>query len=116
MHLILDGYECPKEKLNDLGLVYSFLDSFPAKIKMTKIAPPQVIRYVGKKQQDWGITGVVLIAESHISIHTFPERNFFCLDVFSCNIFDSKKTIEFIKEYFQPGKLNNILHKDRLIL
>ena len=92
-HLTLDGYGCNREKLEDLDLIYSILDEFPSYIGMTKIMPPYVFRYTGLKPEDWGVSGFVLIAESHISIHTFPCKNYLSLDIFSCKNFDAEKAV-----------------------
>jgi S-adenosylmethionine decarboxylase len=88
-HLMLDCYGCPKDKLSDLDLIYSTLDTLPARIGMTKIMPPHVFKYTGKVPEDWGVSGVVLIAESHISIHTFPDKEHAFVDIFSCKDFDT---------------------------
>ncbi|OGB89584.1 S-adenosylmethionine decarboxylase proenzyme [candidate division WOR-1 bacterium RIFCSPHIGHO2_01_FULL_53_15] len=88
-HLMLDCYGCPKEKLADMDLIFAALDTLPAKIGMTKIMPPYVFKYSGKVAEDWGISGVVLIAESHISIHTFPDKEHAFIDIFSCKDFDT---------------------------
>ena len=88
-HLMLDCYGCPKEKLADMDMIFSTLDNFPAKIGMHKIMPPYVFKYTGKVAEDWGISGVVLIAESHISIHTFPDKAHAFIDIFSCRDFDT---------------------------
>lgn len=88
-HLMLDLYGCPKEKLADIDFVFNVLDTFPDKIKMTKIMPPYVFKYHGKVAEDWGVSGVVLIAESHISIHTFPDKEYAFIDIFSCKEFDT---------------------------
>ena len=93
-HLMLDCYGCPKEKLADIDFVFNVLDSFPAKINVTKIMPPYVFKYHGKNPADWGISGVVLIAESHISIHTFPDKEHAFIDIFSCKEFN----IDFAQE------------------
>lgn len=111
MHLIVDGYQCSKNKLQDLELIYSFLDSFPSIINVSKITFPHVIRYIGKKPEDWGISGFILIAESHISIHTFVERGFFNLDVFSCKEFNSHKAINYIKKFFEPKNSKTFILK-----
>lgn len=58
---------------------------------MTKISPPHVYNYQGAKPEDWGVSGFVLIAESHISIHTFPSRGYINVDIFSCKDFDAAK-------------------------
>lgn len=88
-HLMLDCFGCPKEKLADMDLLFNTLDNFPTKIGMTKIMPPYVFKYVGKVPEDWGVSGVVLIAESHISIHTFPDKQHAFIDIFSCKDFDT---------------------------
>jgi S-adenosylmethionine decarboxylase len=52
-----------------------------------------------------GITGVALLAESHISIHTWPEIGFVALDVFVCGNCDASLAIEPLKEMFQPTQI-----------
>lgn len=98
MHLIIDGFRGNKDKLQDRELVYGVLDEYPASIQMTKIMPPYVFRYVGVKPEDWGISGFVLIAESHISIHTFPEKGYVNVDIFSCKTFDPDQAKQYIQE------------------
>jgi S-adenosylmethionine decarboxylase len=80
--------------------VRSLLDLLPGEIEMTKIAPPFVYRYVGEKPEDWGVSGFVLIAESHIAIHTFPERGYVWVDVFSCKGFEGEKAVESVTDAF----------------
>jgi S-adenosylmethionine decarboxylase len=101
---MLDGYGCDRERLEDLSLIYTFLSEYPARIEMTKIMPPYVFRYEAKNPEDWGISGFVLIAESHISIHTFPEKNYLSLDIFSCREFDSKQAIAYVNDAFGVQK------------
>ena len=100
MHLVIDGYEAAHQVLEDKDLIYRFLDEYPETIGMTKMAPPQVRLYHGKVPQDWGISGFVLIAESHISVHTFPARGYVNVDVFSCKDFDSAACSRDIKRLF----------------
>ena len=106
-HLMLDGYGCDKAKLQDLNLVYRILDELPTRIGMTKIMPPYVFKYSGVRPEDWGLSGFVLIAESHISIHTFPEKSFVSVDIFSCKAFDSEFAASFFKQAFAMGKLES---------
>ncbi len=105
-HLMVDGYNASYEKLASVEAVTNFLDMLPAEIEMTKIMPPYVFKYDGgDKPEDWGVSGFVIIAESHISIHTFPEKRYFSIDIFSCKEFDIDKALNIIKEYFETDDL-----------
>ena len=88
------------DKLRDTDLVYRFLDECPDAIGMTKIVPPQVYTYHGKTPEDWGVSGFVIIAESHISVHTFPDRQYINIDIFSCKDFDEQSSLELVKHTF----------------
>ena len=111
-HLMLDGYGCAKAKIEDLNLIYRILDELPARIGMTKIMPPYVFKYSGVKPEDWGLSGFVLIAESHISIHTFPEKNFVSVDIFSCKTFDAAFASGYLKTAFGIAKVEtNVLDR-----
>ena len=100
MHLAIDGLGCDAEQLADLEHVRRFLDSYPDAINMTKIMTPHVQTYNGPVPEDWGVSGFVIIAESHISVHTFPDRGYLNVDVFSCKEFDSVLAEAEIKSYF----------------
>ena len=50
-----------------------------------------------------GVSGVVVLAESHITIHTWPENGFAALDVFMCGECDPYKSIPVLKRAFEPG-------------
>jgi S-adenosylmethionine decarboxylase len=53
-----------------------------------------------------GITGFILLAESHISIHTWPEKKYVAVDIFSCGINSQPyKGLDYLKEEFQPEKV-----------
>lgn len=111
MHLIIDGYGADPCLLQDEGFIYQLLDRYPAQIGMTKIAPPVVYRYVGTKPEDWGISGFVLIAESHIALHTFVERGLINIDVFSCKAFDAEVVIAELKQSFGLSQVNSFILK-----
>jgi S-adenosylmethionine decarboxylase len=52
-----------------------------------------------------GVSGVLVLAESHVSIHTWPERDFAALDIFVCGACDPYKAIPVLKRGFQPGRI-----------
>jgi S-adenosylmethionine decarboxylase len=100
MHLAIDGYDADREKLEDPEFVLRFLDEYPSAIGMTKIMPPHVLTYRGPQPEDWGISGFVIIAESHISVHTFPDRRYVNIDIFSCKEFDVEQALDVVKQRF----------------
>jgi S-adenosylmethionine decarboxylase len=104
-HLVVDAFVADGRRLGDVAAIFDLLDTLPERIGMTKIAPPYVFRYSGVKPEDWGVTGVVIIAESHISIHTFAEHKRFHLDVFSCKPFDAEQVQARIRELFGVTEL-----------
>jgi len=109
MHLIIDGYGGDPRKMQDVEFISNLLDAYPSQIGMTKISTPQVSKYIGTKPEDWGVSGFVLIAESHISIHTFPERLYINVDIFSCKEFDADKAIREFKLHFGLSEVRSYI-------
>jgi len=90
-HLLIDFYGCPKEKLEDVGLVFTALDTIPEKIGLTKVSPPNVFKYKGEGAASFGVSGVVMVAQSHISLHTFPDKEHLFVDIFSSHDFNAEQ-------------------------
>jgi S-adenosylmethionine decarboxylase len=109
MHLIIDGYSSNQQILQDEVSLRQMLDTLPPRIGMTKISEPFVFRYTGDKPEEWGISGFVFIAESHISFHTFVELSYINIDVFSCRDFDIDKTMEYFQETLHLTKYKSYL-------
>lgn len=103
-HLTLDLNECNPEKLSNFDLVFDVLNDLPGKIGMTKITQPYVFKYSGLVPEDKGITGFVVIAESHISVHTFERKNYAFIDLFSCKPFDHEYAEKFLIDAFESKK------------
>ncbi len=103
-HLTLDLSQCNYRKLSDLDFVSNLLNILPKMIGMTKITQPYVFNYSGKVSEDKGITGMVLIAESHISVHTFQEKCYAFVDLFSCKPFDYDFATNFLVKAFESKK------------
>ncbi|MFN8673412.1 MAG: adenosylmethionine decarboxylase [Candidatus Sericytochromatia bacterium] len=100
-HLTLDLKKCNRDKLSDFDLVFDVLNELPEKVGMTKITQPYVFKYSGLVPEDKGITGFIVIAESHISIHTFQEKDYVFIDLFSCKPFDYTYAEKYLKEVFE---------------
>ncbi|PIN84875.1 MAG: adenosylmethionine decarboxylase [Candidatus Diapherotrites archaeon CG11_big_fil_rev_8_21_14_0_20_37_9] len=101
-HLMLDTFGCSKKALGNQELIKEFLSRLPEELGMKKLIQPYLVAYPGGDSWDrGGITAIMLIAESHISIHTFPEDGFFTADVYSCKPFDVEKALKLFREYFK---------------
>ena len=100
MHLAIDGYGGDTAKMWDAQLVRDFLVRCPDELGMTRITEPEVLEYNAPKTEDSGISGFVIIAESHISIHTFPHREYVNIDIFSCRPFDDQRALAEAKGLF----------------
>lgn len=105
-HLMLDCSGCNLEKISNLEYVFKFLNELPEKIGMTKITQPYVFPYEGLIPEDKGITGTVIIAESHITFHSFTDKDYFFFDVFSCKHFDVDQVARLVTEAFEVTQVN----------
>ncbi len=109
MHLVIDGYGGNIDKMWDVELVRDFLYEYPASLGMTRITEPNVLRYDAPESQDSGVSGFVIIAESHISIHTFPRKDYINIDIFSCRPFDHERALEDVRDLFDLGEVKTWL-------
>jgi S-adenosylmethionine decarboxylase len=100
MHLVIDGYGGDVDRMWDQELVRDFLTNYPSQLGMTRITEPKVLEYNGPQAEDAGVSGFVIIAESHISIHTFPYRRYVNIDIFSCKSFDNHRALVDAKKLF----------------
>ena len=113
LHATIDASRCNKRKLASVTLVYDILDKLPIKIGMTKMTLPYVVKWLDKFSHGTeGISGFVMIAESHISIHTFPDQDYVFMDIFSCKEFDAQMAIKYLVDAFEASKYEkNILKR-----
>ena len=61
--------------------------------------------HLHKFQPNGGLSGVVVLAESHISIHTWPERGYAAMDIFMCGSCDPYRALPALKQAFKPGRV-----------
>ena len=93
-HCILELYHCDNAKLNDEAFIRTTITS------SAKIAGARLIHLVTHGFKPQGVTGLALLAESHISIHTWPEIGYAAIDVFTCG------------DHTMPEKACKLLSKD----
>ncbi|NOQ56179.1 MAG: S-adenosylmethionine decarboxylase proenzyme [Nanohaloarchaea archaeon] len=101
-HLILDLKCCKNmEKLSDTSFIESFLLELVRISEMKAITKPKVLYYEHEVKEESGVTGFVIISDSHISIHTYPTKKALYLDIFSCKQFDVDKIVNYVRETFE---------------
>jgi len=77
-HLLLELKDCDVGLLNDIDYLREAL------IEVARFIGATVIKDSFHRFSPQGISGIVIIAESHISVHTWPEYSFAAVDVFTC--------------------------------
>ena len=77
-HFLLELYRCDCEKINDESFLRCTLN------RAAKLANATVLNLISNKFEPQGVTAIALLAESHISIHTWPESNYSAVDIFTC--------------------------------
>ena len=95
-HILLDFYGA--KNLSDINIVEQALKDAANSCGATILAIK--LHVFG---EEGGITGVALLAESHITIHSWPENNFVALDIFVCGKCNAYKAIEPLKKAFDPN-------------
>ena len=77
-HFLLELYGCDYEKLNDESFLSYTLNN------AAKLANATVLNLITNKFEPQGVTAIALLAESHLSIHTWPEAHYSAVDIFTC--------------------------------
>jgi len=93
-HCILELYNCDPQKLNDEAFVQSLIRQAATEAGATLLA------LISHQFQPQGVTGLALLAESHISIHTWPESGYAAVDVFTCG------------NHTMPGRACDVLRRE----
>lgn len=99
-HLIVEMFECDPKALDSLDTVKSAL------IEASVASNSTVVGFDFYRFKPHGVSGYVLIAESHISIHTWPEYGYAAVDVFTCGEHTNPwKGLQVLKERFKAKKV-----------
>jgi S-adenosylmethionine decarboxylase len=102
-HVLADFWGCQFEKLDDAKLLMDTLRQAAKNAKMT------ILGEESYKFTPQGFTGLLLLSESHISIHTYPERGYAAIDVYTCGGGMTQKAIDYLKEILRPTQVQEML-------
>ncbi|GAB4243089.1 MAG: hypothetical protein Kow00109_18860 [Acidobacteriota bacterium] len=96
-HVILELYGCPRQLLENEKLLKQLL------AESSERAGATLLKLASHHFQPQGVTVVGLLAESHISIHTWPERRYAAVDVFTCGqTTRPEKAAEYLTQHLRP--------------
>ena len=89
-HIILELYDCPELVLNDLPLLESNLRG------AAEAMGASVVTSSFHQFSPYGDSGVVIIQESHLTIHTWPEYRYAAIDIFTCGEIDMERGVQYL--------------------
>ena len=98
-HILFTLKGCPFELLDDKEFIRMLL------FRATKECNSTLLNLAVHKFDPQGVTSIAMLAESHISIHTWPEWNYAAVDLFMCGETDPMKGAEILRQAFKPGRL-----------
>jgi S-adenosylmethionine decarboxylase len=101
VHLMLELYKIEREILSNEPLMRHVLDEYPSRIGMEKVSPVHLYDIETSNPLDAGLSGFVVIAQSHVSLHAWPEYGEVDIDICSCKEFSQEDAIAFAKEIFR---------------
>ena len=100
IHIVADLWECSQEKLNFIKEVKAVLNKAVEESKLT------ALQDYFFQFEPFGVTGVYVLSQSHISIHTWPEKDFASVDIFTCGPPENAlKAFEVICNELKPKRI-----------
>jgi len=101
--ILVEFYDCDTDKINDVEFIESSI------LAATRASKATIISHNFHKFSPHGVSGVVVIAESHVSIHSWPEYNYAAVDIFTCgDTIDPWVIQEHLKEAFQSKNISSM--------
>jgi len=90
-HYLAEFYECDRTRIDNISFIEKIM------IEATELSGASIIKPFFHQFSPQGISGVIVIAESHFAIHTWPEHGYAAVDLFSCADFDFKAALNHIR-------------------
>ncbi|MCH8525009.1 MAG: adenosylmethionine decarboxylase [Balneolales bacterium] len=101
--ILVEYYDCDADIINDVAQIENIL------LSATRAAKASIISHNFHKFSPHGVSGTIVIAESHVAIHTWPEYNYAAVDIFTCGeTIDPWSIQEYIKDSFLSKNVSSI--------
>ena len=113
LHIMLDAYRAKAEDLNDLRVVYEKINRVTNFLSVKTIMPPVLVPYYyGQVKEDDGISAFVMLKGGHFTIHTFPERECYFVDILYDGFVNADKFVDILaKEFPFEFKILNVVDR-----
>ncbi len=97
-HLIVELFDCNEFAINDSQRVEEIL------LTAAELSGATIVKPFFHTFSPYGVSGVIVIAESHFTIHTWPEHGYAAVDIFTCGDLDNDAALEYIEREFGAGR------------
>jgi S-adenosylmethionine decarboxylase proenzyme len=98
IHLLIEFCSCNRHKIDDLNYLETIMS------QAAQVAGATVLRTAFQDFNPQGVSGVVIIAESHLTVHTWPEHGYAAVDIFTCgSTVDPWKAVGFLKQELEAA-------------
>ena len=105
-HFIAEFYKCSQVKINDPESVERIMT------EAARISGATIIKPFFHSFSPQGVSGIIVISESHFAIHTWPEHSYAAVDLFSCSDFKYRDALKYIKDNFESDEyLVNVINR-----
>lgn len=102
-HILIEFYNCDKKILKNPKIIELRMN------EAAKIANATIIQSVFHHFNPYGVSGAIIISESHLAIHTWPEYGYAAVDIFTCgDKIDPWTAFKFLEEVFKAERSESI--------
>ena len=100
-HVIAELYGCSAEIINNQELIEDYM------LEAVELSGATIVKPVFHKFSPHGVSGMVVVSESHFAIHTWPEYGYCALDIFTCgNLINNQIALDHLKNKFQATNIS----------
>ena len=109
-HIIIELNDCPFEILNDLPLMERML------LDVADALKTEVMKATSYQFEPQGVTAILIVGASHLSVHTWPENGYASVDMVVCtDNFELTEVIALVKEHCKTNNVNFIEFRRGLV-
>ncbi len=105
-HILCELWGCDVPFLNEVDAIEDLM------VEAASLAEARVVNALFHQFAPQGVTGVVVLEESHLSIHTWPEAAYVAIDIYTCGSCRPEKAIDYLRKRFMPERVE-VLHVKR---